>query len=206
MSLKNAAGTDLGTFEVKQVDAQGRALLAAAGTVSGIGGAASYRGEYRFDEVATRHGAGLLAHDPVTGSEVVFQGDVPVTGEIHATNVTVKSGAVVRPQGTSLLRFVVAGKLTVEAGGRIDATATGYAGGYAAGSRVPGLAPAGIAASQPDAGGSHGGTGGRGNDAGLPGAVYGSIYEPLLGGGGGSQEAWGPDGAAATAAAWSTSR
>jgi hypothetical protein len=194
VSLKSAAGVDLGTFRVAQVDAQGHALLAGAG---GVSGAATYRGEYRFDEVVTRHGAGLLAHDPVSGSEVVFQGDSPVTGEINATNVTVKSGAVVRPQGTSLLRFVVAGKLTVETGGRIDATGTGYAGGSLPGTIAPGLAPAGVAASQPDAGGSHGGTGIGGNHqnggvyGGVPGAIYGSVYEPLLGGGGGGVDSWG---------------
>ena len=131
VTLSNTAGAELGRFRVQRIDAQGRLLLAGAGTVAGAGTAASYRGEYRFDSVETLHGAGLAAHDPVRGDEVVFRGDAPVTGEIHAANVTVKEGAVVRPQGTSLLRLVVSGKLTVETGARIDATATGYAGGYA---------------------------------------------------------------------------
>ena len=119
MTLLNAAGTELGTFRVLRLDT-GKALLAGAGTVSG---AATYRGEYRFDVLETRHGAGLVAHDPVTTGTAVFAGDSPLTGELHATTVTVKSGAVVRPLNTPLLRLVVSGKLTVEAGGRIDATA-----------------------------------------------------------------------------------
>ena len=76
--LRDAASAELGLFRVLRIDAQGRALLAGAGAVSETGGAASYRGEYRFDAVETRHGAGLVAHDPVTGSAVSFQNDTPV--------------------------------------------------------------------------------------------------------------------------------
>src|SRR6202023_1379316 len=99
--------------------------------------------------------------------------------------MTVKSGAVVTPASGGTLRLAVTGLLTVQAGGRIDVTGPGYAGGT--GSNVPGTAPPGVAASGLDAGGSHGGMSFiYGGFSGQPGAVFDSVYVPQLAGGGGS--------------------
>ncbi|HEX7181896.1 MAG TPA: carboxypeptidase regulatory-like domain-containing protein, partial [Thermoanaerobaculia bacterium] len=183
MVVLDAAGAELGAFQVKELDAQGRARLAGAGTVVG---AASHRGEYRFDQVDLRRGAGLLAHDLVAGGEVVFDGEARISDEVKARNVRIKSGSVVRPASGSTLRFVVTETLTIEANATLDVSGKGYAGGTA--QSTAGKAPAGVTGSQPDAGGSHGGVGVVWNGAGPAGGVYDSVYAPQLPGGGGGKD------------------
>ncbi len=185
MTLLDAGGADLGAFRVAEVDGAGRVRLEGASAVTG---AASYRGQYRFDQVETYHGAGLSAGDPVTSTTVVFEGPTTVAGDVVAEQVVVKSGSVVRPASGDGLRFQVSGTMTVEAGAVLDVSTFGYPGGRP-GSQS-GQAPEGLVASTVDAGGSHGGTGLAGyytpGSGGTVGEVYDSVYAPVLGGGGGA--------------------
>gem|GEM_PF-6462551 len=187
MSLLDGAGADLGTYRVAEIDATGRMRLEGAGAVSG---STAYRGEYRFDQVETKHGAGLSASDQVTSSTVVFEGQVAANAEVAAESVVVKSGAVVRPSTGSSIHFAVTGTMTVEAGATIDVSGLGYLGGRGWSGMQPGGAPAGLVASTQDAGGSHGGAGSDGyysvSNGGTVGEVYDSVYEPQMGGGGGA--------------------
>jgi hypothetical protein len=81
------------------------------------------------------------------------------------------------------LQLAVPGTLEVQSGGRIDVTAMGLAGTTVAG---PGTAPPGVTPlPQWDAGGCHGGLGNT-YHGGTVGVVFDSVYEPQLGGGGGS--------------------
>ena len=187
MVLKDGSGAALGNgFQVVEIDAQGRARLAGAATVSG---AAAWSGEYRFDSVDLRHGAGLRSTTPVSGQEVLLQGDVAVTGDVTAVNVTVKAGARVHPVTGGTMRFHVGGRMTVESGAVLDVRNLGYAGGEKV-HHPAGYGPAGLVTSQPSTGGSHGGAGGAGvSDSGSAGAVFDSVYEPGLGGGGGGVRA-----------------
>ncbi|HEY3566741.1 MAG TPA: carboxypeptidase regulatory-like domain-containing protein [Thermoanaerobaculia bacterium] len=187
MVLKDGSGTALGGgFKVVEIDAQGRARLAGAAAVSG---AAAWSGEYRFDSVDLRHGAGLRSTTPVSGQEVLLQGDVAVTGDVTAVNVTVQAGARVHPVTGGTMRFHVGGRMTVESGAVLDVRNLGYAGGEKV-HHPAGYGPAGLTTSQPSTGGSHGGAGGAGvSDSGSAGAVFDSVYEPGLGGGGGGVRA-----------------
>ncbi len=179
--LLDVGGARSGPFQVVRVDATGRALLALASSVTAV----AYESAYLFDNVALRNGAGLQAHDPVSGQSVVFEGDAAVAAEVVASSVTVRAGSRVHPQAGGELSFKVSGTLTVEAGGVIDVSGAGYPGASSAASPVGG-APAGVVGSAPDAGGSHGGAGMTWGMAGPAGEVYDSVYEPQLGGGGGS--------------------
>ena len=174
MTLADGTGAELGTFQVLALDAAGRARLAGAAAHTG---AAVYSGEYRFDRIDLVHGAGVEAADPVVGPDMVLQGNAEVTGEVRATNVTVKTGAVVRPASGRELTFVVSGTMTVEAGATVSVSGKGFA----ANTSAPG-----VAASQRDAGGSHGGIGVTDSHAGPAGPVFDSVYVPHLSGGGGS--------------------
>ena len=84
--------------------------------------------------------------------------------------------------------------MTIEAGARIDLSGRGYAGGDA--SHPGGYAPDFVAGAGTDAGGSHGGRGVVWDAPGPPGEVYGSVYVPLLAGGGGSRDERGQGGTA----------
>jgi hypothetical protein len=182
MTLLDATGGEIGTFLVLQIDAQGRALLAGAGTVTG---AASWRGDYRFDQVELWRGAGLIVRDtPVVGS-LQTDGTARLFGNVQAGSMTVKAGSVVTlPEGEKM-RLTVSGQLRIEAGARLDVTGRGYAGGVV-GSPAGG-APAGVTGAGPDAGGSHGGPGGLWNLAAGPvGPTYDSVYLPHQSGGGGA--------------------
>ncbi len=182
MELSDGSGGALGTFRVSALDASGRALLEGAGALTGV---VSYRGEYRFDAFELRHGAGMKAAEAVQSGDLVLWDDTEVSGEISATEVTVKTGAVVRPESGSRLSFQVLGTMTVEPGALIDVRGLGYSGGI--GSHVDGYAPTGVSDSPPDAGGSHGGVGGKGQyDPDYGGEVYDSVYRPSMAGGGGS--------------------
>ena len=181
MTLVDGTGAELGTFQVLALDGTGRARLAGAAAETG---AATFRGEYRFDRVELVHGAGLQSADPVVGPDMVLQGNAEVTGEVRAANVTVKSGAVVRPASGQELTFVVSGTMTVEAGAAVSVSGKGYAGG--SGSHHDGHAPDGIAGAKRDAGGSHGGIGVTDSHAGPAGPIFDSVYVPHLSGGGGS--------------------
>jgi len=180
IELRDGGGAGLGSFRVAERDAGGRLLVAGAG---GLAGAASGRGEYRFDSMAFGPGASFTASDPVAGGALVLAGEAVVDNEIVATDVLVKSGAYVRPAGGGGLRFVLSGGMTVEAGAVIEVDGLGYPGGDA--SHPEGHAPAGLAGPWPSAGGSHGGVG-HVIGAGPAGEVFGSVYRPRDGGGGGS--------------------
>ena len=94
MALTNAAGTELGTFRVAALDGAGRARLTGAAAQTA---AATFRGEYRFDRVDLVNGAGLEAEDRVASTDLTFAGEAEVSGEVHAANALVASGAIVRP-------------------------------------------------------------------------------------------------------------
>ncbi len=183
MVLKNAAGVALGNgFEIVELDAQGRARLAGAGAVSA---ATTWSGEYRFDGIDLRHGAGLRSDTPIVGQEVVLQGDAAVAAEVKAVNLTVKAGARVHPVSGGSLHFQVGGRMTVESGAVLDVRNLGYAGGDKV-HHPAGYGPSEAAPSQPATGGSHGGAGGPGtSNTGPAGGVFDSVYEPGIAGGGG---------------------
>ncbi len=176
--LRGAGGADLGVFRVGEIDGAGRIRLTGASAATG---AASYQGEYRFDQLDLKNGAGLQALDPIVGPELVLEGNNLVSGSISAANVRVKSGAVVRPASGSELRITTPGRLTIEANATLDVTGKGYAGGSS--SHPFGYAPDGITPSKNRAAGSHGGRGQKLEDAG---EVYDSVYDPRLAGGGGA--------------------
>ncbi|MEE8525930.1 MAG: hypothetical protein V3T72_18495, partial [Thermoanaerobaculia bacterium] len=190
VKLTDAAGGDLGTFEVIELATDGGIRIAEAG---GVSGAMIWEGLYRFDAVELRNGAGLLAADAVAGVEtLVFEGESQVSGDVSVATVVVKSGARVTPANGGTLRFRVSGKMTVEPGAVLDVTGLGYSGGVQGGE--DGSAPSWVEPSRrfgptpPSvAGGSHGG---KGSDRGdyPAGEVYGSLYRPGLGGGGGTGE------------------
>ncbi|HEX6904370.1 MAG TPA: carboxypeptidase regulatory-like domain-containing protein [Thermoanaerobaculia bacterium] len=182
MALEDATGASLGSFRVLSIDAQGKALLKDAAAAAA---AAVYRGQYRFDHIDLKSGAGLSSVDPlIVSGDVVAEPKSRLPADLTAANVTLKNGAAVTVSQGGSLKMTLSGRLTVEAGAALDVTGLGYAGGSAA--NTPGAAPAGVAASLVDAGGSHGGIGSLGELAGPAGEVYGSVYEPRLGGGGGS--------------------
>ncbi|HEV7509643.1 MAG TPA: Ig-like domain-containing protein [Thermoanaerobaculia bacterium] len=176
--LRGSGGADLGAFSVAEIDGAGRLRLAGAAAVTG---ATTYQGEYRFDRVDFKSGAGLQATDPIVGPELVLEGNAQVSGQITATNVRVKAGAVVRPASGGELRITTPGRLTIEAGARLDVSGLGYAAG--SGSHLAGYAPDGVTGSQPpSSGGSHGGRGGQSG----AGEVFDSVYAPRQAGGGGA--------------------
>ena len=71
MVLTDATGTELGAFRVAELDGSGRARLEGAAAVTGAAVTGmTWRGEYRFDAVELRHGAGLDAADPVVVTAV----------------------------------------------------------------------------------------------------------------------------------------
>ncbi len=126
VELLDGANAPLGVFEAVERDGGGRLRLAGAGPAIGV---ASFKGRYRFDSVTVLHGAGLDSTDPVEATSTELAGAVEVAGPISATNLTVKSGAVVRPASGGSLTFRVSGKLTVEAGAVVDVSGLGYQGG-----------------------------------------------------------------------------
>jgi len=182
MVLEDAAGESLGSFRVVDLDAQGRALLEGAGAVSG---AVAYHGEYRFDVIELRRRAGLVAADPIEGATMVLTDDAELSGQIVATDLVLRSGATIRPAAGSSLHFTVGNTMTVEAGALIDVTGLGYAGGNA--SHPEGWAPSWVAGAPAGFGGSHGGTGISAEQSPSPAEVFGSVYVPRLGGGGGAR-------------------
>ena len=183
VQVLDASGNLLGEFQVAQIDGQGRALLAGAGAV---GGAASYAGEYRFDQITLKSSAGLTASDPLKSGDVEVYGSATrLPAQLQTTNMTINAPAVaVAAAANGVVDLTVTGTLDIQAGAHLDVSAQGYAGATAAGGS--GAAPAGVAVSQNDAGGSHGGAGAPHTFAGPAGAVYDSVYQPQLAGGGGS--------------------
>ena len=180
IQLLDAADGDLGTYRVADRDGSGQILVEGAGLVVG---AARFVGEYRFDRVDLRHGAGLLSRDPVEGMDLeVGAGQAELPASFMLSRLTLRTGAHVTVVEGSTLRGVVSGTMTIEAGASLNVSGRGYAGNTAG---QPGGAPAGIAGSTPDAGGSHGGRG-LGFQAGNGGPVYDSVYVPQLSGGGGA--------------------
>ncbi|HMB53892.1 MAG TPA: Ig-like domain-containing protein, partial [Thermoanaerobaculia bacterium] len=159
----------------------------------------SYRGEYHFDAIELRNGAGLVATDPVfagsldaTGGSfegdfevagpVVLDadGDLAMAGALAAEQMTVRGGTRLVPKASlEPVRLDVSGTLTVESGAEIDVSERGYVGQLAF--SKPAEAPPGVTAAARGSGGSHGGAG-KGSGAG---EVYDSVYAPQLAGGGG---------------------
>jgi hypothetical protein len=184
MQLSDAAGGDLGTFEVIELDLAGRVRLASAAAAST---AATYRGEYRFDRIDLLHEAGLSTQDVVRVTEMSLGTATRLSSGFDTGSLTVQAGVVVRPVlGSSTLSLEARQRLVVEPGARIELSGLGYAAGTS--SHQQGFAPTGVRGSDPDAGGSHGGLGegytSRGQGKG--GEVFGSIVYPTLGGGGGA--------------------
>ncbi len=182
LALSSSTGATLGSFQVQSIDGSGRALLKGAASVTG---AAQYRGQYRFDRLDLKSGAGVTSGDEVIVGDVYAESKGRLPAKLTATNVTIKAGAspVTLAQGGALA-MTVSGTLTVESGAVLDVSALGYAGGV--GNSSPGGAPSGVTASSYDAGGSHGGAGALGTYAGPVGDFFDSLYQPQLGGGGGS--------------------
>ena len=192
--LLDEVGTDLGGFRVVDVDGSGRALLSGGG---GVSGAAAYRGEYRFDQIATKGGASLESSDSLYGTSVLYEGLVGAPTTLSAQAVTLASGSRVEPVNGRSMSLTVSGTLTVESGAVLDVTGYGYEGGNDV--HEDGLSPSWVSGSQQDEGGSHGGLGAGGYyQATLdPGEIFDSVYAPSLGGGGGGRSnanRWGGSG------------
>ena len=120
MRLFDGGGGDLGLFRVLEIGGDGRALLEGAGTVTG---AATFAGEYRFDSVDLLNGARIDAVDPIFVESLTMAGGetrIPVSLDAH--DVTVRAGAIVRPAAGGVAHLRLTGTLTVEAGGRLDAS------------------------------------------------------------------------------------
>ena len=193
MGLEDGSGGDLGTFQVLEIDGTGRVLLAGAGTVIG---AASYQGEYRFDEIELHNSARLNASDNVTaGDTTVFAGEAGLPTVLTSQNLTLKTGSMVTDAGwlaetfpsPSMMVLTVPGTLTVETGAVLDLTGRGYRGGTnddTDGAPAPDL----VMGSDRDTGGSHGGAGVAGDGLGPSGEIYDSVYAPSLAGGGGAYD------------------
>ena len=182
MVLEDSSGGDLGAFRVVEIDPSGRALLSGAGLVAG---AATFRGEYRFDALLLRHGAGLVASDRLDVGSVVVEGSSRLlsSATVHG-DATVSSGGLITAGPGDRISLHVVGTFTLEVGAKIDVSSLGYRGGHSG--HPDGYAPAGVQASSPDAGGSHGGSGDLYDGAGPAGEVYDSVYAPMLAGGGGA--------------------
>jgi hypothetical protein len=182
MVLADASGADLGTFQVLRLNGS-KALL---GGAAGVVGAATYRGEYRFDAISVRNGARVVIPAQLFADQLeVKLGEVRMPRLVKAQNVIVRQNAILGAN-ESVLRLVVPGTLTVATGGTLTATATGYPGAAVTG--AAGGAPLLVTGATSDYGGSHGGVGTYHDVLGTIGAMYGSPYFPALPGGGGSFE------------------
>ena len=181
MELKDAAGLSLGEFRVAERSDDGRIRLEGAGGVALS--AATYKGEYRFDEVELLDGAGLDSPSPIVAPDIRLSGDVKVAGAGLVTErLTIGAGSVLRPATASGLELRVTDLLTVEAGAVIDVTGAGYArSGSSAGN-----APEGVVPSPIGTGGSHGGSGTPHGDDVVAGETYGSLFAPSLSGASGA--------------------
>ena len=182
MALEDSSGSELGAFRVTDVDASGRALLSGAGSVVG---ATTYSGEYRFDELWLRNGAGLVASDRLDVGSVLAEGTsrLPTSTSVRG-DVMVSSGAVTTAAEGDRVSLQTQGTFTVETGAKIDVSAQGYRGAHEG--HPEGYSPLGVVASSPDAGGSHGGAGDFYDGPGPAGEVYDSVYVPVLAGSGGA--------------------
>ncbi|HEY0408639.1 MAG TPA: hypothetical protein VGE42_00065, partial [Candidatus Dormibacteraeota bacterium] len=181
MALDDATGAPLGSFLVLSIDGQGRALLKGA---AGASTATKYRGQYRWDRIDVKSGAGLTSSDEVIAGDVFAESKGRLPSSLTAANVTIKAGSPVTLAVGGALKMTVSTRLTVETGAVLDVTAGGYLGAQAA--NLAGGAPAGFAGSLSDSGGSHGGVGQVWGNPGPAGEVFDSVYQPSLGGGGGS--------------------
>ncbi|MEO1367940.1 MAG: hypothetical protein AAFX50_12260, partial [Acidobacteriota bacterium] len=155
VELFDGSGGSLGTFEVDEIDAAGRARALGAATVAGS--AADFEGRYLFDHISMRDGSSLSAEDPVTAGTMELSGRAALAGPIVAQDAVVRAGALLTPvAGLDAIRFRVAGTLTIEAGAVVDVSGAGYPGGA---NQTPGAQPAWTQAGTRGTGGSHGGGG-----------------------------------------------
>src|SRR4029077_10909773 len=83
------------------------------------------------------------------------------------------------------LNLTVTGATRIQCGGLLDLSNLGYAGATA--TNGAGATPSGVTGSKSDSGGSYGGVGQVWGNPGPAGEVFGSVYLPRLGGGGGSE-------------------
>ncbi|MEO1368512.1 MAG: hypothetical protein AAFX50_15165, partial [Acidobacteriota bacterium] len=160
---------------------------------SGASSAASFAGEYRFDAIHLRGGAGLDAGDPVEVTDFDLVESTRLPPLVIADDLTVRSdSSVTASSGSSL--DLVASSLLVEAGGELTMAGRGYGGGN--NSDTSGRGPDGIVRARSRAGGSYGGVGKDGTYAGNVGEVYGSVYVPQSLGAGGGRGSSGENGGA----------
>ena len=181
VELYDASGESLGSYRADELSFDGRLRLESVGSV---GTAASFAGEYRFDATTVLNEASLVVPDAFRSGHLnVKQGEVRLPPNVTVDHLTIQSGASV-VAAESALFLDVAGTLTIENSGLLDATGQGYVG--ATGTAVEGGRPDWVDGPTRDYGGSHGGYGAHQNYNGQRGDVYGSVYVPLLGGGGGA--------------------
>ena len=130
----------------------------------------------------------------IDSGTIVLDGSVlSAGGAVTAGAVTLKASVltVPDPEGPEhrVLDLTVDGKLTIDAGSRIDLVGKGRPGGYRNGNASPsGLTPDGDAAGGPGGGGGGGGGGGVGTAGGAAQSGAGDLLAPALPGGGGSTE------------------
>ena len=167
----------------------------------------SYPGD--GDTVAMTNGSVILSNSTasllsfsITNATLTFTN---WSTALRADTVTIQNNGKLQPTlcltntlpGNTNRVYILCSNLTVNAGGSIDATALGYAGGRYGYIPNDGTGPGGGLSSGTRGGaGSYGGVGG-GGDMG-PGAVYGSASQPSQpGSGAGGGNAWGGNGGGA---------
>jgi hypothetical protein len=153
--------------------------------------ARDYAGNVGFAErtLVVAKGTVLTASQTLTSSLngqwlVLAKGTFTVTEALNLAGLTVLQGAAVTTQAGRTLNLKAVKTVRVQCGAAIEVNGLGYAGGCQG--HMAGRAPDAVAASEPDAGGSHGGPGTVGEKPGTPGEIFDSVLEPSLGGGGGA--------------------
>ncbi|MFL6246938.1 MAG: discoidin domain-containing protein [Thermoanaerobaculia bacterium] len=171
-------GTDnvvKGTWRVKSIAGKNITLKPNAAETISLQAGDKWQGIYLFDTVTVKNTT-LVSLDPIETAEQVLNGAITANA-VHATNLRLATGTVLKHAAGKTLEIDVAGELIIDAGASIDVTDLGY----------------GASTSYPDAlplpgslnGGTHIGQGGRNADPEAP--VYGSVLHPAEYGAGGQR-------------------
>jgi len=176
VEIKGSTGLLKGTWRIATVTPNSKTVTLAPNGSETIALAVGdkWQGIYQFDNLTLR-GVRLDSSDPVrvNGTETVDSGTVEHE-QVVATNLRIKTGAVLTHRQGSSLTITTQNELRIDAGGTIDVTGRGYT----LNTTYPGATlPAN------GSGGSHIGTGGLWD--GPTASTFGSVYQPREAGGGG---------------------
>ena len=195
--LANCAEADLGT-DPAAADSDGDGIADGEEVVAGADGFVTDPRDADSDDDGMADGAEVaFGSDPSDGTdlrtEVVLDGrTAQVNGVVRLNSLTLRNGAVLShapatASATNRLELQVTGTLAVDATSRIDVSGRGFLGGRTAGNPADtGRTLGNVPGSQARAGGSYGGLGSEGNQAGAANPVYGDFRNPAEPGSGGS--------------------